>query len=544
MKQTGKGIQNANLGTFLDSATNAMDQGQQQFFTPLSLAAALTVPLAAGHTWAFDPNCGSGNLLSGTGLSDGYGLDIDHRAPKSHRGTGDAVTRLHVHQADITKWYPIASEVSFRVDLATVNPPFSLRWHADRFAPLAASRRPNVRLAFDEWKSNGTIDSTLASLLMAIDLLTDTGEGYLIGNHDTLARFLGHPSGDAASPLRHHIWCWLEIPSVVFENQHSSFPTAVVYFSATHGVNNHGTEPPIHLIAPSGDADTVRQTLSQARSFRRLAFRGRSLDSSYLSSHDTQAAKWDAIMDEYGRRHLDHPREVNIWLDERGRIRTQLDTFASHKLDMSVVEQLQHLNHRRPEQLVVQQASRVALMAAIKGDTWSVCPDLVAAVDAAVAAYNSVRAPFYTPNPVMALGWIDEVDCIEACTSRLHGIVDGRKYKLRTYTESIVISGEKTNLAGQREVISFRSQELVIEISGDDGHLHLYHVSRLKDAPEVERKDDRTIHHHVIANFNEHFITPVPPDVTQANPALYQRNKAILLGLEARISARLSGAAA
>lgn len=551
MKQSGQSIQNANLGTFLDSATNAIDKGQQQFFTPRSLAAALTVPLAGAHTWSFDPNCGSGHLLTSSGTTDRYGLDIDHRCTTRPK-TDEKGVHYHLAQADITKWYPIASEVDFRADLITLNPPFSLRWHADRLAPLAASRWPNVRLAFDAWKSNGTIDSTLASLLIALDLLSDAGEGYLICNHDTLVRFLGHPSGDALSPVRHHVWAWLEIPTVTFEGQHSSFPVAVLYFSGTHGSRNNG-DAPIHLIAPSGEPDTVRNVLSQAKSFRRLAFRGRSLDAAYLSSHDAQADKWPAILTEYAHRHLDKPRDLNLWLDEDGRIRSQLDTFSTHKLDMSVVEQLNALNHKRPEQLVVQQASRVALMSAINGGTWSVCPKLVAAIDAAVSSYNSVRAPFYTPNPVMALGWIDEVDHIEARTSRLPGITEGAKYKLRTFTEQIAYPGEKTNLAGEKEFLTLRSQELVIEITGDSKNIHQYHVNRLKnalrppnaDGVEVETKNDGIrIYHHTIASFNDHFVTPIPDDVTKANPELYQRNQAILRHLERRICDRLTESAA
>ena len=34
MKQSGNKIQNANLQEFLDSATNAAEQGQRQFYTP------------------------------------------------------------------------------------------------------------------------------------------------------------------------------------------------------------------------------------------------------------------------------------------------------------------------------------------------------------------------------------------------------------------------------------------------------------------------------------------------------------------------------
>ena len=51
MKQSGNTIHNANLQEFLDSAANAADYGQRQFFTPPDLAAALCRPLASGH-WA------------------------------------------------------------------------------------------------------------------------------------------------------------------------------------------------------------------------------------------------------------------------------------------------------------------------------------------------------------------------------------------------------------------------------------------------------------------------------------------------------------
>jgi hypothetical protein len=540
MKQSGTKIQNANLGTFLDSATNALDKGQQQFFTPRTLAEALFTPLARAHTCILDPNHGSAALLNASGMAHRYGLDIDHRSIKQPKQDNPDVT-WNLTQADFTRWFPIAKEINFQADLIALNPPFSLRWHADRLAALEDSDKPNVRHAFKEWRSsNRTIDSTAASLLCAIDMLSASGEGFMICNADTASRLLGHPGEDAKSSARNNVWCWLQIPGLTFENQHTQFDVAVLYFSASHGQRND--DAPLFLAAPSGEADTVRQTLLTAKTSRPYAYKGRSLDSEYLSNQHSMDEAWHAIREEYAKRHLDKQREHHIWIsEESGRIRTQLDTFSQLKLDASIVEELQELRGKRPSQLVVQQAGRIALQSAINSGIWSVDPKLIEAVESAIREYNAVRAPFYTPNPTLSLGWIDEVDSLPATTSKLEGIQQGKRYPIKTFTEQISYPGSKTNLAGEKESLTLSATELVVQVTGDGGAIHQFHVRRTETDPERTgmRKEVR---HHALPALLANFDIPVPKDITQLHPERYQRNKQVLAALEARINRQLQSA--
>lgn len=547
MKQAAQSIRNSNIGTFLDSATNAADKGQQQFFTPRPLAEVLFTPFKNGaHQAVLDPNHGSGNLLKASGIGRRFGLDIDAEAATPPDGSNG----WHLTRADFTRWFPLADEVNLRADLIAINPPFSLRWHADRLAPLGESRHPHVAETFKRHSRNGTIDSTLASLLAGIHLLSDSGEGMLICNADTATRFLGHPSEEALAPARHHIWCWLEIPGTVFEGTVHSFSVAVLYFSASHG--RHNTTAPLYLHSPSAEPDTVRQTLTTALTARPYAFKGRALTDAYLSNHETLADKWEAVITELAVRNGERKADLNLWLADNGTIRTHLDTFSHHKLDRSIAESLHALNGKRPEQLVVQIAARVALREAISGSTWNVCPKLVEAVEKAIAEYSAVRAPFFTPSPTKALGWIDEAERIEAITTGLEGIESGRRFKLRTFTEQITYKGEKTNLAGEKDSLTFSSQELVVEITGTGGHIHQFHVRRDKDQPQTETNSTSFVkdgswdhkanltHHHTIPALIQHFDIPIPQDITTVNPERYHRNKQILKQLEARIARRLA----
>jgi|GEM_PF-3441456 len=543
MKQSGQRIQNPNLGAFLDSATNAIDKGQQQFYTPPNLAAALFKPLEGlGHNWILDPHCGSGHLLGASGMPFRYGIDIDHRSAKSMADHDSEDVTYRIQQADFTHWFPLAAEIDFKADLICMNPPFSLRWHADRLAALGRSDLPGIADTYRAHAKNGTIDSTLASLLCGIELLSGCGEGFLICNADTAARFLGHPGEEAKSELRRYLWLWLEIPGVVYENVTSKFATAVLYFSSSHGMRNSG-DPPMFLQSPGSEAATIGRTLVTALTSRRFAHLGREMESAYLSQHGKGGAdKWFAIAEEYRFRHTEATRPFNLSLDSRtGRIRVHLDTFSRLKLDMSVVQVLHELKGKRPEALVVQQVSRVALQEALTSGVWTVDPALIQAVERAVENYNAVRAPFFRPNPVQALGWIDEVERITATRSGLPGIVPGQRYKLRTYTEDIAYPGHKTNLAGEKEALTFHSQELVIEVTGEDGFIHSFHVRRTEDQPERSGQEDKT-RHHLIPVLIDHFEIPIPADITTLHPERYTENKQILARLEQRIRRNLSAA--
>lgn len=188
MHQTGNSINPGNIQHFADSAKNAIQLGQRQFFTPPDFAEALcSVFQSSRATIASDLMAGNLALLKAAKRPHACGIDVDERITT-------LPTRSAVFQADVTRFYPLAHQARLKHDLLLLNPPFSLQWWLSRLAPLALSDVPGVRETYIAACAKGdTIDSTLATLLIALDSLSSTGEGFMICNGDTARRLIGDP---------------------------------------------------------------------------------------------------------------------------------------------------------------------------------------------------------------------------------------------------------------------------------------------------------------------------------------------------------------
>lgn len=548
MNQFGNSIHPGNIQHFADSAKNAIQLGQRQFFTPPDLAAALcSVFKRNAATIATDLMVGSGHLLTAANRKHATGIDVDSRVSDPDSPLASCVLKSCVFQADITRFYPLATAAGLNFDLLLLNPPFSLQWYLDRLAPLALSDAYGVREAYAAACAAGdTIDSTLGTFLIALDSLSRYGEGFMICNAATARRLIGDPeaapSDHCPLPTDHsllsNIWCWLEIPGAIYENQHSAFTTAVLYFSASHGHACPSDHRPLFLHAPSPDPGTVERTLATAISARSFAFCGRSID------HEYQAQKWkedfhplwNAVRQEYHTLYHGTPPAYNLMLGQDGRILTHLDPYrkAAYVHNRDLLMAFRSMHGEAPASLVVQQASRSALRHAMVSGNWRVQPELVAAVDRAVAEYESIRAPFYTPGPVQALGWLDEESELPCSKPGIPGFRPGTSYPIKTWIENTDWLDRKTNLAGEREDLALSGRELVVELTSDDDNRHHFHVRR--DDSKAFKESDK-IHHHHIQALLDHFAIPIPRDVAHANPAAYTANLARLDQLEAMINA-------
>lgn len=541
MKQTGKGIQADNLQEFLDSAHNAAKEGQQQFFTPLALATALCRPLpAVRRSLVADLTFGSGTLATASGATTALGVEIDSRVKSAL--TAPAETAWHIENADLTHWYPLAKEGGISLPFILLNPPFSLQWHKDRLAALADSHIPAVAAAFRSVKGL-YIDSTLASFLIALDLLSGIGEGFLICNGDTARRLIGDPSDPShPSDLLRHIWLWLEIPALVFENQMRSFPTAVLYFSNSHG-RSRSDDGPLFLQSPSADPTTVERTLMVPEVFSAHC------GSRFRYEHEIGARdtveKFKVIGREYGQRHRGNRPDFNIMLDERGRLRTHLTPFQkiSRKIPLDLASRLNDLNLKTPISLCVTATSRTAMREAVQSGIWNVQPEVHHAIAAALREFESHGAPFYTPSPVQALGWVDEYSHLTCAKPGIGDIRPGDSRPITCTVEPTTWKGEKINLAGEPEDLEFTGRELLVTIPDHSDCKHHFHARRddAKQDPEMEHGKCKARHWH-IADLVDHFEIPMPQDIVTLHPERYQAHLATMEKLQARVNKNLSKA--
>ena len=250
------------LQEMLASAVNAADKGQSQFFTPTDFAAWCAQPLPTIRPVIVDLNCGTGALLHASAIDDTkllLGSDIDPCRGKADAPTLDSQLPVNRITHDVTLLYSKLKEIQFTADLFVLNPPWRLLWHRERFADFANSDLDAVRDAYaaaEPGTPDVTMDSTIATLAMALDLCTHYGEGFLIANNNTLQRLLFN-AGAPYAMLARHIWAHLVVAGNPMtglndcnwvkgdDGSGSDFKTGVIYFAADH------TDGPQHYQIPS-----------------------------------------------------------------------------------------------------------------------------------------------------------------------------------------------------------------------------------------------------------------------------------------------------
>ena len=516
MKQSGNSINPANADEVLTASKDAINKGQQQFFTPDQFAAAVLTPITPGHASFYDPQCGNLALLRAAARTLAprrhhalIGTDIDAR---SKAPDDDPKWSIH-HTTDITALTPLLIDTGATFGNILANPPFSLRWSAAPiFDALAANTNYEDLLAWTRTHvdSSGCIDSTLWTILFSIAFVQQgNGESLIICNDNTAARYLADSHG-MPTVLAKYCFLRLTITAPVFPDIHNDFPTAVLYLSPSHGKSNFKSTPPLHLTIHTNNHEEINRTLQQFN--KRNHHLGYWLASYDCPTSDTQPFK--AAVAEL-KASAKEKAKHNITLDPRGRISVYLSTYATIKFtrqDHDALRRLNALRGQHPASLVVQAPTRRALQYAVTSGLWTVHPAVNAAVDKAINDYNAVRAPFYKLSPVQSLGYLDEEETIECTTTLAPHFLKGKKYHINTKTEKIETPGTKYNLQGEQEHITLHSQELVVIITGEGDTTCTFHVN--ENAEETK---------YTIAQLVDHFHVPSPPDIATTNPELHQQ---------------------
>jgi len=527
----------------LESASNAAAKGQAQYFTPAAWASVLGLPLPKSRRTVVDLTAGNGQLMAG--VSSGHtwrlGCDIDPAAARS----GCVV-------ADLTKFHNLLREIQFEADLFVLNPPWDLHWHRDRLKALADSACPAVAEAFaarDGRLGADTIDSTIATLCLALDFCSAYGEGFLIANEATLQRLI-FAMGAPHRALENHIWAHLAINGNLCQakaDPKSDFKTGVIWFARPE---QSGT-PKHYAAASREEAAAVCKELQRNRLRLR---RGCETSGDYNYTEDT-VQMWRAAAEEWGR--LTGQRKApqwNIMLSTAGTIITDLSLFEQHsdRIEKGEVARLFALNGKSPMNLVIQKAHRKELEHAAFGGLWRVAPAVQEAVRMAIKEYDAVRAPIRPLNEIQRLGFLDEQDTI-LCTKPLAGFTAGTRYELYTTTVSVNRSGSKMNVCGELDAVEWSGSELCIYLRDAGGTARCFMEARLRNdkvrvlLPVENRKppekgkltDDEEHRIHIdftLQDLVEHFQIPEVPSVAELHPDLYQRNLAALHEIEALVA--------
>ncbi len=508
-KQT---LQFDNLGEVLGSARNATLLGTQQFFTPQAVADALMIPLTPYRGVVADLQCGHGALLraaSADHTRDLLGLDIDSSAA----ATGDG--SANVFCGDVTRVFPLLKEANCKFDLLVLNPPFSLLW--------------DVEIESASFLRKNGIDSTLATYLMAMDLLTPAGEGMMICNAATAKRLILTKE----NPFASKIWLQLELPNF-FAGTHSNMRIAVLYFAKDHRPFPEDDEAILNMESAAPDAITA--ALSPFAMLRRRIIRGNVVDKPFRASGNT-ADRWRAVRQEWERIVAEEAGERDGWnirIGSDGRINAWLTPFQkiSGKVPVELAKELQAISGHFPEALVVQKASRIALHRAVSGGIWRVHSDVAEAVEKAMLAYNAVRAPYVRLNTVQRLGYLDENDSIE-CLGGIEGFTKGQKYPLESHTfegkqeqqRKRVVQDEEGDWHENTEDVLVTGMELAIFLRDNEMKRHCFTQFETQNPLPAD-------FYHPLADLVECFVIPDVPDVAACRPDVYAEYLRRLRALE------------
>lgn len=519
-RQKGKALDHHGLQEALDSSPDVVKKGTGQFFTPKEYAKVFTMALTPVRPTVFDPHTGQHNLLAAAMTShtrDLLGVDLDNRSRSSN---------VRTIIADLNRLFPLMREVGLRFDLLVMNPPFGLRWPAPEIQ--IKHRRP-VRPV------DGMLmmDSVQASWLMALELLTEYGEGLMIAPQPVVEKLI------QPCPSYSRVWAHVTLPQF-FPNVRDQREMAVLYFAAQH--SNRGKPRRIQL--QSAALPIVHRAMRQLANQRSL-WLGKTLrvdaGSRYLRDEQTPRL-FEVVRGEWLARQQNNRPKFNIWLDRHQRIQTYLSSFEeeSRNLDRDLVQALHNLRNRRPVELVLTKSERLALLHTVKDAGWKVDPNLILAVEQAVADYHRCRVPFNKPTLAMRVAWAEEEDKLTAAND-WHSFRAGESYALSSDT----FTGRKLEFRehpefGEEEVL-VSGRELMICLTDQRGIRHgftQYPIDR-QTIKEDYDKDDETIrtlmrvqHFHSLRDLMQNFHMPDVPDIREVSPDLYNHYRQKLRALE------------
>lgn len=385
----------------------------------------------------------------------------------------------------------------------------------------------------------------------------------MIANNATLKKLLFNPEARYRH-LVHHIWMHHVLDGNPMTDSKGSrweekMETGIIWFARNHTTGldrfvKHDAE------TPAKDVSELEQRLE--RHPRHAHRSGQAVYGEANVNAETRKL-WQAVKDEHSIRENKRPHSAwNLRLAPDGTIDTNLSLFESRsvKVDKAEVEKLHALRGKRPMNLVLQKASRQALLEAVKGGRWRVDPNLPDAVDQAVKKYHACRAPLYPMPAVQRLGYLDESDTIPCTKSieidgftkvrawngalktvatKVTVFTAGRAYPVRTQSVKVSRFKTKPNSIGKPEEFYLAGQELAIFITGDDHVEHLFMEARHM-AAGVDIKHLQTVDPHEpglkpefpLDKLAEHFAVPEVKDVAEMDTEGFARAKTELAELE------------
>lgn len=523
------------------AAANAAKKGQAQYLTPAHFGRRVTALLPEHRPTLCDLTCGQGDLLAAAANHSTravLGLDLDAEALAVAAQLPRTAAGGVIH-GELTAALAPLVKVGWQADLFVLNPPWDHHWFRAPLAPLLDSDLPAVAQAIaahDGRTPRECVDSTIATLALALDRSSRRGEGVLLANEATLQRLLLRPGAPHAPLLEH---CWGH--AVFHDFLPSGLGVGVLWFARSH--RSGPAELPAELFTRV-DAARTRADLAPLRAEARRHHRGLTLPTHDETWRD-HLGLWQAVGEELAARRAEAAGQARGWhlyLEPGGVIGTRLSRYEQHGgvADLARLKRLRSLQGRTPLQLVIQKAERDLLLGVVEQDGWRVEPALAEAVRQAVAGYHRQRAPLAPLNDIQRLGYLDEESHLHcrrdlALPGRGAAFAAGQRYPLASRTVEVRRRVTRFNgLTGEDEELELTGQQLALTVTGPGGPVCFMDATlrepghTLPDGVTV----DATLHELV-----RHFTIPEVPDIATLQPAAYERHRATLRQLETLLTA-------
>jgi SNF2 family DNA or RNA helicase len=489
--QARSGIANENLQEILDAAVSvahATTGGQQQYETPPWLAAGLVAQLVHEMpSFAFDPQCASGNLLNSLAYVDRFGWDIDNRFA-SEQVHGKHISRV---TGNCVKLAGIMDELypELRFPSIVANPPFAIRW---------------------KQADDTTIDSTLWTWNLIKQRLAKYGNGYLISSWSTIERMQLH-----LDP-----WCYLyqKFPAGIWPN--TNVEIGVVHFY------NFGTSA-----CPFLRREHTWASLPEPIDFLKVRNRFTALRPAYSSS---PTEEWDNIASAW-RDDTGRVPKFNIYLAGDGILRTYLSTRAKVKFTRDDILRLSKIDNCHPLTLTTERESRKLLNLLLSRGIYTIEPEARDAILNALAQVTSLSCPIMPVTDFELVAYFAEEEesrCTKLDPTGRLSLTVGKCYPVSTgaYTFRDRFTRKKPHFDEKTEKTSLVDH--TCELSGSDHYIQIVDDRgarhRFMDRPNPKATGAGNYYEWHESRLWEFFAEPIVPTVADACEALYERNLAIM----------------
>ena len=481
------GFANDNIQELLDaavSAGHALQVGAQQYQTPSWLARGLASQLPSRSEPTLDPQCAAGNLLMAMTTNSRFGWDLDARHAESNR---DFINRI---RGNCVKLGATLAEIApdLRFPCIVANPPFGIRWKTE----------------------SGSIDSTEWTWQFIASRLAKNGFGFLISSRSTIER-LG---------LHEHSWTYAyqTFPKGIWEN-------TLVEIGVVHFINwNH--RPSATCPWP---ARVVRNWdhLPSTEEMMAMSFRAPVVYPDYFYAGDAWRNLETIAKEESSSR-----SRFNIYLTERGILRTYLSTRNRLKLRHDQIERLFTINDAHPLTLTTDRATRKLLAEVVSSGIYTIEPEAEKAIKDALAEVANISCPIVPITDFEKVAYADEEDHLKArlTPKSVHSGIcttPGKLYELRTGSYTFSEKYYRTKLHWDEDTDKTRVEQHECVLSGSDRFIEFTddrgHVHRFMERPRKREAADRHYEHPEALLFDL-FEEPVVPTVAEVMASEYRSN--------------------